>query len=100
MAGTMWCSGNSFIIIVGSAEPQFFSSIKSMIPSNHIEKKRSAFHLIRNIVVEDKRPTLQHFMVAMEGVEPWSNPERKRDPGDLFGILFQVGDASSTFSFQ
>ena len=47
--------------------------------------------LSRNIVVEDPRPTLQHFMVAMEGVEPWSHPEdRKRDPGDLFGILFQV----------
>ena len=44
----------------------------------------------RNIVVEDPRPTLQHFMVAMQGVEPWSNPETKRDPGDLIGILFQV----------
>ena len=43
----------------------------------------------RNIAVEDKRPTLQHFMVAMEGVEPWSDPGDKRDPGDLFGILFQ-----------
>lgn len=42
-------------------------------------------------MVEDPRPTLQHFMVQMEGVEPWSNPEeRKRGPGDLFGILFQV----------
>ena len=29
-------------------------------------------------------------MVAMQGVEPWSNPEKKRDPGDLIGILFQV----------
>ena len=29
-------------------------------------------------------------MIAMEGVEPWSDPEDKRDPGDLFGILFQV----------
>ena len=41
--------------------------------------------------MEDKRPTLQHFMIAMEGVEPWSDPEeRRRDPGDLFGILFQA----------
>ena len=48
------------------------------------------FSFPRNIVVEDPRPTLQHFMVAMQGVEPWSNPETKRDPGDLIGILFQV----------
>ena len=46
-------------------------------------------YLPRNIVVEDKRPTLQAFMIYMEGVEPWSDPEEKRDPGDLFGILFQ-----------
>ena len=44
----------------------------------------------RNIVVEDPRPTLQHFMIAMQGVEPWSRPEeRRRAPGDLFGIIFQ-----------
>ena len=46
-------------------------------------------YLPRNIVVEDKRPTLQAFMIYMEGVEPWSNPEKRRDPGDLFGIVFQ-----------
>ena len=41
-------------------------------------------------MVEDPRPTLQHFMIAMEGVEPWSHPDqRKRKPGDLFGITFQ-----------
>jgi len=46
--------------------------------------------IFRNIVVEDPRPTLQHFMIAMQGVEPWSNPEaRRRGPGDLFGIVFQ-----------
>ena len=46
--------------------------------------------VFRNIVVEDKRPTLQHFMIAMEGVEPWSHPEEsKRGSGNLFGILFQ-----------
>ena len=44
----------------------------------------------RNIVVEDKRPTTQHFVIAMEGVDPWVNPEKKRDPGDLHGITFQV----------
>ena len=43
----------------------------------------------RNIVVEDPRPTLQHFKILMEGVEPWSNPERKRGPGDLWGISFE-----------
>ena len=36
------------------------------------------------------KPTLQHFMIAMQGVEPWSHPnEDRRDPGDLHGILFQ-----------
>ena len=43
----------------------------------------------RNIVVEDPRPTLQHFKILMEGVEPWSNPERKRGPGDLWGTTFE-----------
>merc|ERR1712117_165492 len=43
----------------------------------------------RNIVVEDKRPTQQAFMMFMEGVEPWGDPEKRRDPGDLFGITFQ-----------
>ena len=45
--------------------------------------------LPRNIVVEDKRPTQQAFMMFMEGVEPWGDPEKRRDPGDLFGITFQ-----------
>ena len=46
--------------------------------------------VFRNIVVEDPRPTLQHFMMALEGVEPWSDPnKRKREAGDVFGILFQ-----------
>ena len=46
--------------------------------------------VFRNIVVEDQRPTLQHFMIAMKGVEPWSDPDRnRRKPGDLHGILFQ-----------
>ena len=46
--------------------------------------------VFRNIVVEDQRPTLQHFMIAMQGVEPWSDPDRnRRKSGDLHGILFQ-----------
>ena len=46
--------------------------------------------VFRNIVVEDHRPTLQHFMIAMQGVEPWSDPDRnRRKSGDLHGILFQ-----------
>jgi len=44
----------------------------------------------RNIVVEDPRPTLQHFKILMEGLKPWSDPEeRRRGPGDLWGILFK-----------
>ena len=46
--------------------------------------------VFRNIVVEDPRPTLQHFMIAMEGVKPWSDPKtRKRGPGAVSSILFQ-----------
>ena len=46
--------------------------------------------IFRNIRVEDPRPTLQHFMIAMQGLPPYSNPsERKRGPGSLSGVLFQ-----------
>jgi hypothetical protein len=46
--------------------------------------------VFRNIRVEDTRPTLQHFMIAMQGVEPYSDPERRvRGPGNLAGVLFQ-----------
>ena len=45
--------------------------------------------VFRNIVVEDPRPTLQHFKIMMEGVEPWSNPDKRREPGDIYGITFQ-----------
>ena len=46
--------------------------------------------VFRNIKVEDPRPTLQHWMVAMQGLPPYSDPEkRRRDPGDLVGITFQ-----------
>jgi len=46
--------------------------------------------VFRNIRVEDPRPTLQHFMVAMQGLRPYADPaQRRRGPGDLTGILFQ-----------
>jgi hypothetical protein len=47
--------------------------------------------IFRNIRVEDPRPTLQHFFVAMEGFAPYDNgvPPIGREPGDLTGILFQ-----------
>jgi len=46
--------------------------------------------VFRNIMMEDPRPTLQQWMIAMEGFEPYSDPsERKREPGDLVGIIFQ-----------
>ena len=44
----------------------------------------------RNIAVEDPRSTHMHFKIMMEAVPPWSNPEeRKRGPGDLYGLTFQ-----------
>ena len=45
----------------------------------------------KNIVVEDPRPTLQHFKIFMEGIEPWADADegRRRGPGNLYGILFQ-----------
>ena len=46
--------------------------------------------VFRNIQVEDPRPTLQHFMIAMQGLQPYSDPsQRQRGAGDLSGILFQ-----------
>ena len=40
--------------------------------------------------MEDPLPTHHHFKILMEGHSPWSNPEeRKRGPGDLYGIVFQ-----------
>ena len=44
----------------------------------------------RNIVVEDPRPTLQHFKILMQTVKPWGGGSgKKRGPGDLHGIVFQ-----------
>lgn len=46
--------------------------------------------VFQNIRVEDPRPTLQHFMITMQGVEPWSDPkERKRGPGHFSGVVFR-----------
>lgn len=46
--------------------------------------------VFRNIRVEDPRPTLQHFMIAMQGLKPYSDPaQRQRGPGNLSGILFK-----------
>ena len=49
------------------------------------------FIFFRNIVIEDPRPTMQQFFMLMEGFEPYFEPEQRREPGDLNGILFQVG---------
>lgn len=46
--------------------------------------------VFRNIRVEDPRPTLQHFMIAMQGLKPYSDPnQRKRGAGNLSSVLFQ-----------
>ena len=56
---------------------------------NHLKQIFSSF--FRNIVIEDPRPTMQQFFMLMEGFEPYFELEQRRDPGDLNGILFQVG---------
>ena len=45
----------------------------------------------RNIRVEDPRPTLQHFKILMEAVEPWfgADDDKRRGPGDIYGVTFQ-----------
>ena len=43
----------------------------------------------RNFVVEDPRPTHQAFKLMMQGVQPWGKPDKRRGPGDLYGITFQ-----------
>ena len=46
--------------------------------------------IFRNIRVSDPRPTLQPFMIAMQNLEPYGNPDKnKRKPGHLSGVLFQ-----------
>ena len=44
----------------------------------------------RNIVVEDPRPTHQAIKIMMQGVQPWGKPDKKRGPGDIYGITFQA----------
>ena len=44
----------------------------------------------RNIVVEDPRPTHQAIKIMMQGVQPWGKPDKKRGPGDVYGITFQA----------
>ena len=44
----------------------------------------------KDITVEDPRPTLQHFKIMMEGLQPWSDPEERcRGPGNIYGIVFE-----------
>lgn len=45
--------------------------------------------VFRNIRVEDSRPTLQPFLIAMQGVEPYGSPSKKRKPGNLSGVRFE-----------
>ncbi len=45
--------------------------------------------IIRNINIEDPRPTLQQFFICMTMPEPYSKDAEKRTAGDLSGILFQ-----------
>jgi len=103
------CNGSTFVLTpIGSED---FSSHPLVIEDCTVVYARAMWHkwsggrlfsmrpkgggsggntvTFRNIVVEDPRPTLQHFMIAMQGVEPWSDPSEKRAQGDLFGVLFQ-----------
>lgn len=46
--------------------------------------------VFRNIRVEDTRPTLQPFLIVMQGLEPYSDPGKcRRAAGNLAGVLFQ-----------
>ena len=52
--------------------------------------------VFRNIRVEDRRPTLQHFMIAMQGLKPYSDPARhRRGPGNFAGVLFRNIDIAA-----
>ena len=52
--------------------------------------------IFRNIRVHDPRPTLQHFMILMQGLQPYSDPnERQREAGDFAGVLFQNIDIAA-----
>ncbi len=45
--------------------------------------------VFRNIRVEDPRPTLQHFLIAMQGVRPYRDPGQARGSGHLSGVVFK-----------
>lgn len=46
--------------------------------------------IFRNIRVEDPRPTLQHFLIAMQGVKPYFDLVKlRRGPGHLAGVVFR-----------
>ncbi|MEC5216520.1 hypothetical protein RCH09_001472 [Actimicrobium sp. GrIS 1.19] len=45
--------------------------------------------IFRNIRVEDKRPTLQSFFIAMKGAAPYDASGQARGAGDMTGVLFQ-----------
>lgn len=45
--------------------------------------------IFRNIRVEDPRPTLQQFLIAMQEFQPYGDPNKLRGTGNLSGVLFQ-----------
>jgi hypothetical protein len=45
--------------------------------------------VFRNISVEDPRPTLQHFLIAMQGLQPYFDPAQARGAGHLAGVVFK-----------
>jgi len=53
--------------------------------------------VFRNIRVSDPRPTLQHFLIAMQSLNPYFKGvgEVRRKPGHLSGVLFQNIDIAA-----
>lgn len=53
--------------------------------------------VFRNIRVSDPRPTLQHFMIAMQSLNPYFKGvgEQRRKSGHLSGVLFQNIDIAA-----
>ena len=45
--------------------------------------------IIRNINIEDPRPTLQQFFITMETPKPYADGNPRRKAGDLAGVLFK-----------
>ncbi len=44
--------------------------------------------IFSNINITDPRPTMQQFLVCMQGLSPYSNPTNYRTAGDLSGVKF------------